>query len=155
MAGGTRGDCRALVLALRAAAFLAAGDGARAAGRPARSGGPRCHRRRAAHRDRLWPLPGGHQGQRRLRERAGKAPRHAGDGTDQADLIAARRGLPRRLHWPERCAAGPWPRRSFVLLQVFVLVLGLAALVATGNLLAAVPAAVAARTRPAAALRTE
>jgi len=38
---------------------------------------------------------------------------------------------------------------------VFVLVLGLAALVATGNLLAAVPAAVAARTRPAAALRTE
>lgn len=42
-----------------------------------------------------------------------------------------------------------------VVVPVFVLVLGLAALVATGNLLAAVPAAVAARTRPAAGLRTE
>jgi len=36
-----------------------------------------------------------------------------------------------------------------------VLVLGLSALVLAGNLLAALPASVAARTRPAVALRTE
>ncbi len=42
-----------------------------------------------------------------------------------------------------------------VVVPVFGLALVVAALVATGNLLAAVPAAVAARTRPAAGLRTE
>lgn len=45
--------------------------------------------------------------------------------------------------------------RERVEVPLAVLVLGLAALVLAGNLLAVLPAAVAARTRPAAELRTE
>jgi predicted lysophospholipase L1 biosynthesis ABC-type transport system permease subunit len=61
-------------------------------------------------------------------------------------------------------AAGRWAWRAFANslgiapvteIPVLALALGLLALVAAGNLAAAVPAAIAARTRPAAALRAE
>jgi predicted lysophospholipase L1 biosynthesis ABC-type transport system permease subunit len=58
-----------------------------------------------------------------------------------------------RLAW--RAFAGSLGVVPIVGVPVAVIVLGLAALVLAGNLLAALPAAVAARTRPATELRTE
>jgi hypothetical protein len=58
-----------------------------------------------------------------------------------------------RLAW--RAFAGTLGVVPIVEVPLAVLILGLATLVLTGNLLAALPAAVAARTRPAAELRTE
>ncbi len=58
-----------------------------------------------------------------------------------------------RLAW--RAFAGSLGVAPIVEVPLAVLVLGLAALVLAGNLLAVLPAAVAARTRPAAELRTE
>jgi predicted lysophospholipase L1 biosynthesis ABC-type transport system permease subunit len=58
-----------------------------------------------------------------------------------------------RLAW--RAFAGSLGVVPIVEVSVPVLILGLAALVLAGNLLAALPAAVAARTKPAAILRAE
>ena len=56
-----------------------------------------------------------------------------------------------RLTRAARCV----PVVPVVQIPALVLVLGLAALVLAGNLLASLPAAVAARTRPGVSLRTE
>jgi hypothetical protein len=58
-----------------------------------------------------------------------------------------------RLAW--RAFAGSLGVVPVVQVPALVLVLGLAALVLAGNLLASLPAAVAARTRPGVSLRTE
>jgi hypothetical protein len=58
-----------------------------------------------------------------------------------------------RLAW--RAFAGSIGVVPFVQVPALVLVLGLAALVLAGNLLASLPADVAARTRPGVSLRTE
>jgi predicted lysophospholipase L1 biosynthesis ABC-type transport system permease subunit len=58
-----------------------------------------------------------------------------------------------RLAW--RSFAGSLGVVPIVEVPVFALIGGLAALILAGNLLAAVPAAVAARTRPGAVLRSE
>jgi predicted lysophospholipase L1 biosynthesis ABC-type transport system permease subunit len=73
-------------------------------------------------------------------------------------VVAALIGVPLGV------AAGRWAWASFVgsvgavpvsVVPVTALILGVAALLAAGNLLAAIPAAIAARTAPAAALRAE
>jgi hypothetical protein len=58
-----------------------------------------------------------------------------------------------RLAW--HAFAGSLGVVSIVEIPAFALFLGLAALVLAGNLLASLPAAVAARTRPGVSLRTE
>ena len=112
--GRENGFGRAGLLAADPAGCVAAGAGTGAAGRPARRGGPRGGGRRAAHRRRLSALPGGHQRQRRVRERAGTAAGDAGHAAVRADLRAARRGRPRRLHRPERRAAGARQARQLL-----------------------------------------
>jgi hypothetical protein len=186
------GDRRALLLAGRAAAFLAAGDGAGADGWLAGSGGPGCPGRRAPDGAAAVVNAGQLGGQpialalglaaaavlslaltvlsliRRRRQELALLKALGMTRRQVRVVIAAQTTLTLLL---AEAVGGPlgivggrlaWQgfARSLgvvpvVEVPVLALILGLAALVVAGNLIACGPAAVAARTRPAAGVRAE